>query len=69
VLRTVSGPKSEEVAGGWRRLHNEELHKFYASPDIGRFITHICESWKLSRYSAGLRAGRSGFQGSIPGGG
>jgi hypothetical protein len=25
VLR-ISGPKREEVAGGWRRLHNEELH-------------------------------------------
>jgi len=22
------------VEGGWRRLHNEELHKLYASPDI-----------------------------------
>jgi len=24
----------EEVVGGWRRLHNEELHNFYSSPDI-----------------------------------
>jgi len=22
----MSGPKTEEVAGSWRRLHNEELH-------------------------------------------
>jgi len=22
------------VARGWRRLHNEELHKLYASPNI-----------------------------------
>jgi len=28
------GPKREEVAGGWRRLHNEELHNLYASPNI-----------------------------------
>jgi hypothetical protein len=28
VLRRIFGPKMEEVAGGWRRLHNEELHKF-----------------------------------------
>jgi hypothetical protein len=27
VLRRIFGPKREEVAGGWRRLHNEELHK------------------------------------------
>jgi hypothetical protein len=25
------GPKREEVVGGWRRLHNEELHNLYAS--------------------------------------
>jgi hypothetical protein len=27
VLRRIFGPKREEVMGGWRRLHNEELHK------------------------------------------
>jgi hypothetical protein len=26
MLRRKFGPKREEVAGGWRRLHNEELH-------------------------------------------
>jgi hypothetical protein len=25
VLRRIFGPKREEVAGGWRSLHNEEL--------------------------------------------
>jgi hypothetical protein len=25
VLRRIFGPKEEEVMGGWRRLHNEEL--------------------------------------------
>jgi hypothetical protein len=33
-LRRIFGPKREEVAGGWRRLHNEELHDLYASPNI-----------------------------------
>jgi hypothetical protein len=28
VLRRVFGSKREEVAGSWRRLHNEELHNF-----------------------------------------
>jgi hypothetical protein len=32
----IFGPKREEVAGGWRRLHNEELHNLYASPNIIR---------------------------------
>jgi hypothetical protein len=26
VLRTIFGPKREEVTRGWRQLHNEELH-------------------------------------------
>jgi hypothetical protein len=29
VLRTF-GPKRDEVTGGWRKLHNEELHKLYS---------------------------------------
>jgi hypothetical protein len=33
VLRRIFAPKREEVAGGWRRLHNEELHNFHASPN------------------------------------
>jgi hypothetical protein len=27
VLRRIFGPKIDEVTGGWRKLHNEELHK------------------------------------------
>jgi hypothetical protein len=38
VLRRIFGPKREEVAGSWRRLHNEELRNVYASPDIIRAI-------------------------------
>jgi hypothetical protein len=34
VLRRIFGPKRKEVAEGWIRLHNEELHDLYASPDI-----------------------------------
>jgi len=30
------GPKREEVAGDWRRLHNEELHNLYPSSKIMR---------------------------------
>jgi hypothetical protein len=26
ALRRIFGPKRDEVLGGWRRLHNEELH-------------------------------------------
>jgi hypothetical protein len=34
VLSRIFGPKSEEVAGGWRRLHKEELHNLYISTNI-----------------------------------
>jgi hypothetical protein len=36
VLRGIFGPKKDEVTGGWRKLHNEELHN--SSPDIIRMI-------------------------------
>jgi hypothetical protein len=38
VLRGLFEPKKEEVAGGWRRLHNEELCNLYTSPSIIRVI-------------------------------
>jgi hypothetical protein len=38
VLRRIFGPKRDEVTGGWRKLHNEELHSLYTSPSIIRVI-------------------------------
>jgi hypothetical protein len=38
VLRRIFGPKRDEVAGEWRKLHNEELHNLYSSPDIIRQV-------------------------------
>jgi len=34
VLRRIFRPKKKEGVGGLRRLHNKELHKLYASPNI-----------------------------------
>jgi hypothetical protein len=34
VLRRIFGPKRDEVTGGWKKLHNEELHSLYSSPSI-----------------------------------
>jgi hypothetical protein len=31
VLRRIFGPKRDDVIGGWRKLHNEELHNLYSS--------------------------------------
>jgi hypothetical protein len=38
VLRRIFGPKRDEVTGGWRKLHNEELRDFYSSPSVIRII-------------------------------
>jgi hypothetical protein len=38
VLRSIFGPKRDQVTGGWRKLHNEELHGLYSSPIIIRVI-------------------------------
>jgi hypothetical protein len=30
VLRRIFGPERDEVTGGWRKLHDEELHNLYS---------------------------------------
>jgi hypothetical protein len=45
VLRRIFRPKWEEGARGWRRLHNEELHTSYASPNICRVIKSMRMIW------------------------
>jgi hypothetical protein len=37
-LGRIFGPKRDEVTGGWRKLHNEELDGLYSSPSIIRVI-------------------------------
>jgi hypothetical protein len=34
VLGRIFGPKRYEVRGGWRKLHDEELHNLQSSPSI-----------------------------------
>jgi hypothetical protein len=34
VLRGIFEPKRDEAMGGWRKLHNEELHDLYFSPRL-----------------------------------
>jgi hypothetical protein len=38
MLRRIFGLKRDEFAGGWRKLHNEELHDSYSSPCIIRIM-------------------------------
>jgi hypothetical protein len=38
VLKRIFGPKRDGVMGGWRKLHNEELHNLYSSASVMRII-------------------------------
>jgi hypothetical protein len=38
----------EEVVGGWRRLHNEELHNLHASSHIIRVMESRRMGWACS---------------------
>jgi hypothetical protein len=45
VLRRIFGRKRDEVTGGWRKLHNVELHNLYSSPSIIRMIKSRRMRW------------------------
>jgi hypothetical protein len=44
MLRRIFGPK-REVDGSWRKLHNDELHSLYSSPNIVRVIKSRIMRW------------------------
>jgi hypothetical protein len=46
VLRRIFGPKRDEVTGDWRKLHNEEHHNLYSSPNIIRMIKSRSLRWE-----------------------
>jgi hypothetical protein len=45
VLRRTFVPKRDEVTGTWRKLHNEELHNLYSSPNIIRMMKSRRMRW------------------------
>jgi hypothetical protein len=45
VLRRVFGPKSDEVTGEWRKLHNEELSDLYSLSNILRVVKSRRMRW------------------------
>jgi hypothetical protein len=45
VLRRIFRPKRDEVTGGWRKVHNEELHNLYSSPSITRMTMSRGITW------------------------
>jgi hypothetical protein len=62
VLRRIFGPKRIQVKGGRRKLHNEELHNLYFSPNIIRMIKsmrmrctgHVARMWAMRNYTCNL---------------
>jgi hypothetical protein len=53
VLRKIFGPK-REVDRSWRKLHNDEIHRLYSSPNIVRvpktrrlrWTGHVARMWE-----------------------
>jgi hypothetical protein len=61
VLSRIFGPKRDEGTGDWRKLHNEELHKLYSSPDIIRMIKSKRMRWALNVARKGRRGMHTGY--------
>ena len=60
VLRRVFGPKRDEVAGEWRKLHNEELRDLYSLPSIVRVVKSRRMIW--AGHVARMRVGRAVYR-------
>jgi hypothetical protein len=43
VLRRIFGLSRDEVTGGWRKLHNEELHNLYSLLSIIKWAEHLAQ--------------------------
>jgi hypothetical protein len=54
------GPKSDEVTGEWRKLHNEELKDLYSLPNIVRVIKSRRMRW--AGHVARLGEGRGAYR-------
>jgi hypothetical protein len=45
VLKTIFGPKREEVTGDCRKLHNEDIHNLHSSSNIIMIIKSRFAKW------------------------
>jgi hypothetical protein len=59
-LKNQVVPHDEEI-GGWRKLHNEELHNLYSSPSIIRVIKSRRMRWAGHVARLGRRGMHKGY--------
>jgi hypothetical protein len=70
VLRIIFEPERDEVTGGWRKLHNEEIHNLYPWPSIiimiksrsMRWVGHVGEKMNAYRILVGKSEGTLFYQ-------
>jgi hypothetical protein len=60
VLRRIFGLKGHEATESWRKLHNEELHNLYSSPNIIRMTKSRRMRW--AGHVAQMRAQRNAYR-------
>jgi hypothetical protein len=60
LLRRIFGPKRDEVTGGWRKPHSEELHNLYSSPNIIRITKY--KTMRLAGHAARMGAKRNAYR-------
>jgi hypothetical protein len=60
VLRRIFGPKTDEVTGDWRKLHNEGLHSLYSSQNKIRMLESRRMRW--AGYVVGMGAMRNAYR-------
>ena len=59
-LRVFENRILRRICGEWRKLHNEELHSLYRSPNIIRVIKYRRLTW--AGHVARMEKGRSAFK-------
>jgi hypothetical protein len=57
AMRKIFGPRRVEVTEEWTKLHNEELHDLYCSPNIIRVVKSRRMSWvgHVARMGRGIQ--------------